>query len=68
MKIRAEMGHWSSVVGGAVHLIGDDGRMIGQIMFACHADDLRAKDVQMRLAQICCDAINAAPSKREAAP
>lgn len=59
MKIRAEMGHWSSVVGGGVHLIGEDGRMVGQIMFCCHTDDLRDKDVQMRLARICCDAINA---------
>lgn len=61
MKIRAEMGHWSSVVGGGVHLIGDDGRMVGQIMFCCHTDDLRERDVQMRLARICCDAINATP-------
>ncbi len=34
--------------------------MVGQIMFACHTDDLRDKDVQMGLARICCDAVNSA--------
>ena len=61
MNIKAEMGHWSSVVGGGVHLIGPKGNMIGQIAFLCHTDDLRDKDMQMKLAQICCDAINAEP-------
>ena len=59
MNIKAEMGHWSSVVGGGVHLIGPKGNMIGQIAFLCHTDDLREKEIQMKLAQICCDAINA---------
>jgi hypothetical protein len=59
MKITATMGHWSSVVGMGVHLLAPDGRMIGQVMFACHADELRGRDAQERLARICCDAINA---------
>ena len=58
MKIKAELGHWSSVVGGGVHLIGPKGNMIGQIAFICHTDDLREKEIQMKLAQVCCDAIN----------
>ena len=60
MKIKAEMGHWSSVVGGGVHLLAEDGRMIGQIAFLCHTDDLRGKEAQERLSRIVCDAINAA--------
>ena len=38
MCIKAEMGHWSSVVGGGVHLIGPKGNMIGQVAFLCHDD------------------------------
>lgn len=56
--MKAEMGHYSSVVGNSVHLIADDGRMIGQIAFLCHTDELRDKDTQARLAKIICDAIN----------
>jgi hypothetical protein len=58
MKLKAEMGHWSSVVGNSVHLIGEDGRMIGQVAFMCHTDDLRDKDTQTALAKVICDAIN----------
>ena len=60
MNIKAEMGHWSSVVGGGVLLTDEKGRMIGQVAFLCHDDKLRDRDVQERLARICCDAINAA--------
>ena len=60
MKITATIGHWSSVVGYGVHLHAPDGRMIGQVMFACHTDDLRDRDAQEKLARICCNAINAA--------
>ena len=66
MKLKAEMGHYSSVVGNSVHLIGEDGRMIGQVAFLCHSDEMRSKDVQTRLARIICDAINAAPEVRHA--
>ena len=59
MKIRAEMGAYSSVVGNSVHLIAEDGRMIGQIAILCHTDDLRDKDTQTRLCQIIRNAINA---------
>lgn len=58
MKVRAEIGAWSSVVGGGVLLIGEDGRMIGQIAFLCHDDRLRERDMQEKLAKICCGAIN----------
>ncbi len=60
MKIKAEVGSWSSVVGGGVLLIGPKGNMVGQIAFLCHDDALRNKEVQSRLAKICSDAINAA--------
>ena len=63
MNFKAEMGHWSSVVGNSVHLIGQDGRMVGQIAFLCHDDALRGKDMQTRLARIICDAINAEADK-----
>lgn len=66
MKMKAEMGHYSSVVGNSVHLIGEDGRMIGQVAFLCHSDEMRDKDVQTKLAQIICDAINAAPEASHA--
>ena len=58
MKIKAEMGHYSSVVGNSVHLIAPDGRMLGQVAIMCHTDDLRSKDVQGALCQTICDAIN----------
>lgn len=63
MNFKAEMGHWSSVVGNSVHLIGQDGRMVGQIAFLCHDDALRGKDMQTRLSRIVCDAINAEADK-----
>ena len=60
MKFKAEMGHWSSVVGLGVHLIGPDGRMEAQIAFLHHGDALRDRGAQERLAKIIADAINAA--------
>ena len=59
MKIKAEMGAYSSVVGNSVHLIAEDGRMIGQVAILCHTDDLRGKGVQTELCRVICDAINA---------
>mgnify|MGYP001025850980 CR=1 FL=1 len=58
MNVKAKIGAWSSVVGGGVLLIGEDGRMVGQIAFLCHDDRLRERGMQEKLAQICCDAIN----------
>jgi hypothetical protein len=60
MKIKAEIGAWSSVVGGGVLLKDENGRMIGQIAFLCHTDTLRDKDTQVNLAEICTKAINEA--------
>jgi hypothetical protein len=59
MKMKAKMGHWSSVVGNSVHLIGDDGRFLGQVAILCQDDTLRNKDVQTQLCRVICDAINA---------
>lgn len=59
MKIKAEIGTYSSVVGGGVLLRGEDDRMIGQIAFLCHDNALRNKDAQEKLSRLCCDAINA---------
>ena len=59
MKFKAEMGRWSSVVGNSVHLIGEGGRMVGQIAILCHTDDLRDKDAQTELCRVICDAVNA---------
>lgn len=60
MKLKAEMGAWSSVVGGGVLLIAEDGSMAGQIAFMCHEDTLRDRATQEKLARLCCDAINRA--------
>ena len=60
MKIKAEMLAYSSVVGSGVNLTNEAGRMIWQIIFMCHTDDLRGKDTQERMARIICDAINKA--------
>lgn len=59
MKMRAEIGAYSSVVGNSVHLIAEDGRMIGQVAILCHTDDLRDEAVQTELCLTICDAINA---------
>ena len=59
MEIKAELGHYSSVVGNSVHLIGSNGAMIGQIAILCHTDHLRGKNVQTELCQVIRDAINA---------
>ena len=60
MKIKAEMGAYSSIVGNSVHLLSQDGHMIGQVAILCHTDDLRDKDAQTALCQTICDAINKA--------
>lgn len=58
MKLKAELGAYSSVLGNSVHLIGEDGRMLGQVAILCHTDDLRDKDVQAELCSKIADAIN----------
>ena len=57
-KIKAEMGAYSSVVGNSVHLIAEDGRMIGQLAILCHTDDLRDGEVQTALCEKICEALN----------
>ncbi|QEU08197.1 hypothetical protein [Paracoccus yeei] len=59
MKMKAEMGHWSGVVGNSVHLIGEDGRFLGQIAILCQDDRLRDKDVQTNICRTICNALNA---------
>lgn len=58
MKLKAEMGAYSSVVGNSVHLMAEDGRMLGQVAILCHTDDLRDEDVQADLCRTICGAIN----------
>ena len=58
MKITAEIGSYSSVVGSGVLLKDENGNMVGQIAFLCHGEKLRTKEMQERLATVCCDAIN----------
>lgn len=58
MKIKAEMGAYSSVVGNSVHLLAEDGRMLGQVAVLCHTDDLRGEAIQTELLRTICDAIN----------
>ena len=60
MKLKAELGHWSSIVGMGVHLIGPDGRMEAQITFLNHGDALRDRKTQERIAKFIVDAINRA--------
>ena len=60
MKLKAEIGSWSSVVGNSVHLIGEDGRFLGQIAIMCQDDRLREKDVQTEICEKICTALNAA--------
>lgn len=59
MKFKAEIGHWSSIVGNSVHLIGEDGRFLGQIAIMCQDDWLRAKDAQTAICEKICAALNA---------
>ena len=60
MKLKAELGHWSSIVGMGIHLIGPDGRMEAQIAFLNHGDALRDRKTQERIAKLIVDAINRA--------
>ena len=60
MKLKAELGHWSSIVGMGVHLIGPDGRMEAQIAFLNHGDALQDRKTQERIAKVIVDAINRA--------
>lgn len=64
MKLKAELGHWSSVVGLGIHLIGTDGRMEAQIAFLHHGDALRDRDTQERIAKVIVDAINNAEANQ----
>ena len=59
MKLKAEMGHYSSVVGNSVHLIGPEGHFAGQVAILCQDDRLRNRETQEALLQTICDAINA---------
>lgn len=59
MKLKAEMGHYSSVVGNSVHLIAPEGHFAGQVAILCQDDRLRNRETQEALLQTICDAINA---------
>lgn len=59
MQFKAEMGHYSSVVGNSVHLISPEGHFAGQVAILCQDDRLRDKDTQEQILRIICDALNA---------
>ena len=59
-NIEASVGAYAGRVGGSVLITGSGGRMIGQIVFICHTDEMRGKDFQQRLSQIITNAINEA--------
>ena len=58
MKLKAEIGAYSSVVGQSVHLIHQDGRMAGQVAILCHTDELRDRATVHGLLVKIADAIN----------
>lgn len=45
MRLKAEIGAYSSVVGQSVHLIHEDGRMAGQVAILCHTNEMRDREV-----------------------
>lgn len=58
LPFTAEVGAYSNVIGGSVHLIAPDGRFMGQIAYLCQDDVLRYKDLQIRMPKIIADALN----------
>lgn len=61
MKLKAKEVPYSGVVGGGVMLIDPgSGKALGQIMFMCHDETMRSKDVQEKLANVITDAVNVA--------
>lgn len=45
MRLKAEIGAYSSVVGQSVHLIHEDGRVAGQVAILCHTNEIRDREV-----------------------
>lgn len=60
LKLCAEVMAYSSVVGSGVLIIGNRGRgpMIGQIVYMCHTDDMRGKDLQIAMSEVIAAALN----------
>lgn len=58
MKLTAEVGAYSSVVGGGVQIHEPDGRFAGQVAFLCHTDTLRDKDIQTAMSEAIARALN----------
>lgn len=58
MKVKAEIVPYSSVVGSSVMLLAPEGHCLGMVALMCQSDEIRTKEVQERLAQVICDAIN----------
>lgn len=65
MKMRTEMGRYSSVVGQSVHLLAADGKFLGQVAIMCQSDALRDRPTQTAICEIICSAINAAQEDQE---
>ena len=65
MKMRAELGRYSSVVGQSVHLLGPDGKFLGQVAIMCQSDAMRDRPTQTAICEIICSAINAAQERND---
>lgn len=64
--LTANVGAYSSVVGGGVHIHEPDGRFAGQIAFLCQTDTLREKALQIAMSEAIADALNRLFAAREA--
>ena len=60
MKVKAQLGNWSGIVGMGVQLIGPNGRVEARIALINHGEALRDRKTQERIAKIIVDAINSA--------
>lgn len=60
MKLKAENGAYSSIVGGSVHLYADNGKghFMGQIPILCNDDRLRDRGVQQRIFDLIANALD----------
>lgn len=58
MRLKAEVGYYSSVVGQSVHLIHEDGRFAGQVMILSQTDEMRDRNMIHGLLVRIAEAIN----------
>lgn len=55
--MKVNVGAYSSVVGGSVHIHEDDGRFAGQIAIMCQTDTLRDAALQKALCEVMAKAL-----------